>query len=286
MNPNAINQKVYNFKFNIVPQGNVEFKYFPGHIVHSIFLKAISIIDKAYAKWLHDVKAIKPFSVKPFFKLKPQGRIQIVQRLETGVNYYFEVSIFDRKLKEIFFQALREVIRRGYIVIRNTKAILQGIEYSEVSIKPRKISDKDLIQVRVKFITPTRFPVKKSIRLRKAKFRLMPIPESLVFNLVHHWNYFVDVNSRIDEKEIVEYTLNFAYENKFNLKTVKVDIDKERFFIGSVGVAEYIFLNPKEYDEKYLKYYEYITLLLEYAKYSNVGASKPLGFGVVEVEIL
>lgn len=113
------------------------------------------------------------------------------------------------------------------------------------------------------------------------KFSFCPEPARLVKSIYKHWYTFI--NKHISSK-IIEWTYNYVVladfgtfrKNKSNVVTVK--LPKGEIVRGFIGYGIYQVFGSKRLHQ--------LWALLRYGQLINVGTSKSMGLGVIEVREL
>ncbi|RLE60317.1 MAG: CRISPR-associated endoribonuclease Cas6 [Thermoprotei archaeon] len=262
--------------FRFILNKDVILPRFTGGIVLSLVLNLISIVDEELARKLHESKAVKPYSVSPFMS---GGRVIFPPKssfthLYAGRMYSFR-ACFIGGLARTILEAF-SILPEGSVKLMNADMYISEVEVKSLSfreIKPVEASGEG--DVKVVFLTPTRFAVRRSKPMRKPKFSLFPAPERLFHSIVHHWNSFA--GDRVSEQKFIDWVIDNVYEVDYHTRSCSVDIGKGRKAVGFTGYVIYRIEGSKSKRDFALK-------LLRYAEYVNVGNAKSMGLGVVRIE--
>ena len=276
------NAFITTLELTFTPAKDILLPRFTGGIALSCFLNIISTIDEKYAKKLHESKEIKPYSCTPFYPtLKPEKLLsppKCITHLKIGRKYSARITIISDELMTKFLLGLNKMtLEEPVFSLMNTPCIINDLSakvFTFNTLQPKIKSDI----IKVKFLTPTRFAVRGTIKRKRPKFRLFPVPENLFHSLVHHWNTFASSESKIPEVKFMDYIVNFVYEDDYKIKRESVEIGKDRKAVGFIGYCVYRFYETKS------KWFEIALKLLTYGELVNVGNAKSMGLGVIKVE--
>ncbi len=269
------------FTLFFTPEADILMPRFTGNIVLSSLLVLISKVDAKLAKRLHASKEVKPYSCTPIYPKSGEFRLppkRSVTHLRRSKVYQVRMALITDTLIEKFMKAITNEASKEWALkfmgvrcpIINVSAHIRAFD----EIKPKFLSEL----VKVRFLTPTRFAVKSTVRRPRPKFRLFPIPENLFHSLVHHWNYFAPENLKINESQLYEYVLNYVVEDDYKIHRESVEIGKGRKAIGFIGYCTYRF------DMLEHPMFKTCMKLLSYGELINVGNAKSMGLGVIRVE--
>ena len=273
---------IASFELTFIPLRDILLPRFTGGIALSSLLSLLSQADSSLAKRLHSSKEMKPYSCTPIY---PHGRIPSlpskgsITHLRKGMRYCLRFTLITDIIIEKFLQAINAIsqdqtwdLRLMDVRCPILEAKAQVTTYRE--IRPSMRDD----YVKVRFLTPTRFAVRSTMRRPKPKFRLFPVPENLFHSLAHHWNSFAPKSLKIDENQLYEYVLNLVAEDDYNIRRESVEIGKGRKAVGFTGYCVYHFQRPDH------PAFEACMKLLAYGELVNVGNAKSMGLGVMKVE--
>jgi len=270
-------------ELTFTPTKDILLPRFTGGIALSCFLNIISTVDEKYAQKLHESKEIKPYSCTPFYPtpkpeklLPPQGHITY---LKEGQKYSTRITIISDELMTKFLLGINQITLQEpfTFILMNTPCIINDLAakvYTFDTLQPKIKTDI----VKIRFLTPTRFAVRGTIKRKRPKFRLFPVPENLFHSLIHHWNHFTPPELRIPETKFMDYVINFVYEDDYKIRRESVEIGKDRKAVGFTGYCVYRFHETKN------KWYETALKLLTYGELVNVGNAKSMGLGVIKIE--
>ena len=269
-------------ELSFIPSKDILLPRFTGSITLSCILNIISTIDKEYAEKLHESKQLKPYSCTPIYPLPNPEKLlpppNHITYLKLNKKYAMRITIISDNLMTKFLLGLNDLaIEALYFKLMEVPCLINDISvraYTFNSLEPKVKSD----MIKVRFLTPTRFAVRGTVKRKRPKFRLFPVPENLFHSLVHHWNYFAPPESRIPETKFLDYVVNFVYEDDYKIKRETVEIGKGRKAVGFIGYCVYRFYKTKS------KWFEIALRLLTYGELINVGNAKSMGLGVIKVE--
>jgi len=272
------------FDISFVPLRDIVMPRFTGVISLSSLLALFSRVDWSLAKVLHESKVIKPYSCTPIYpeggspSLSSRGSITHLKR---GYRYHIRFTLITNNVAKMFLRAITKVSESSNgswdLSFMDVRCPIMEISVQVLTYKDITPSVEDEY-VKVRFLTPTRFSVRSTVRRPKPKFRLFPVPENLFHSLVHHWNTFAPDNCKINEEVLYEYVLNYVTEVDYRIARESVEIGKGRKAIGFTGYCAYHF---QLCDDPMFKA---CMKLLSYGELVNVGNAKSMGLGVIKVE--
>ena len=231
---------------------------FSGKNINAWLLSVISDYDKSLAEKIHSGKnwPMSPYSVKPLFY-----KDKIAKKIIPKREYIAKISILDDALKEPFILSLAEKLGER-VRLGRCEFVLSNIYGSLWN--PEKI---EAYSLSIRFRSPTFFKV-----IGKNKNVLFPISRGLLGTPMRLWNYFI-------EKKFTKEDLNelsgLLFIREYNIRTAKpIRLSRNRKVIGFVGEAKFEVLGEAKT----------ISELLSLGEFSNVGGSRTLGFGCIEVK--
>lgn len=242
---------------------------FSGHLVRGWLLDFFSKVDPELAGALHTPDQLRPYSVSSAFPLGEKRIHGDLLRVKAGDEFQFRLGFL---VDEVGEELLRNLFR--------FKAKLGEVEFSLVEVNLRRKSYEEFVKdvsvsdrFRVFFRTPTQL----SVRGVDFPF-LFPDPRYVYPSIARLWNAFAPEYVRVDVDELYRWVSDNVYVRSYALRTVNVTMGKERRVAGFTGYADF---HMKSTDG----YAPWVTILSEYATYSNIGVKRTGGMGVVDVEL-
>ncbi|MEM0456799.1 MAG: CRISPR system precrRNA processing endoribonuclease RAMP protein Cas6 [Nitrososphaerota archaeon] len=270
------------FKFSV--SRDISFQSFSGFASRGVFFDILSRASYELAEELHKRKGIAPYSTSPIEFLEGNTNRIAYRRLPATTNASFRVSLFDPMLCKLFEKAI-------FGGLSSLRLLNEECPLSEISIKtidPKKlISDAEPIRrFSIMFRTPTVFrltprgPIDKSCR--PSPFRLYPLPDPILLtrSILRVWRSFFGqppCDNDFDEWLTVGGVAISGYPDGLKTYRLYEHPHSNKWVVGFVGTVHYS-LPDDTYDEKYAKV---ISGLLKLAEYTNVGAGKTAGFGMI-----
>ena len=217
------------------------------------------------------MKSPKAYAVTPF---SSQGSFN-PRYIPPGRVFSFRASIVEDSIARIFLKSL--VRGEGEkVTLGKTRLVLESVEAR--AVLHGDLESRGYKAYVIHFLTPVRFSVASTVKRRKPKFRLFPIPEHIFHSLSDHWNAFAP-NSLKTPKDFPEWVQNYVAEVDFKLKPVTLKGTANRVFKGSVGKLTLASVEDNRYSG-------WLTRLLEYGRYLNVGTGRSIGLGVIDYKPL
>jgi len=261
--------KMCKFTFQIKATKKGVLTPFTGPQIQALFLNIIAKQDKQLAEKLHQENILRPYAVQP---LKPlQGKKKIIEEkwiIEEGQQYSFTISTLTEELTKTMIEILAEIqqIEIGKIPFDVLQVQIESKTY-ETLLKESFAAPK----IQMEFLTPTHF------RWKEAETYLpFPLPHLFYTNLARIWNMFHPYKADLGELKI--WTIKNVYVKSFKGGTREIQI-KGTKQTGYKGKIEYIIKNPER------GYAKWATILTKYAEYTNVGAHRTQGMGVVKTDM-
>jgi len=249
--------------------GSGGIKRFSGHLVRGGLLDFFNRVDPELASELHTPNQPRPYSVSPAL---PVGKGRIYGDLfhvRKGDVFEFHLGFLIDEIGEKVLEHLSDFkIKLGEVGFTPVELKFKRKEYEEF-IKSAEIHDR----FRMVFKTPTQLSV------RSMNYPLLfPDPRYIYPSIARLWNTFAPEYVRVDVDELHGWVSGNVYVRNYRLNTVDVTMGKERKVVGFTGYADF-------YEERTDGYAPWITILSEYATFSNVGAKRTGGMGVVEIKL-
>ncbi|RLI98469.1 MAG: hypothetical protein DRP00_01910 [Candidatus Aenigmatarchaeota archaeon] len=263
-------------------------KTFTGFKIRGLIYKILREVDEDLATKLHEAKKLAPIAVTPIYKER-----------KTSHTAYMKITILDEKLSQKLSNYILKLPLGSILNLDVLK--LQPLEVSIVCIDTKKLvkNAEPITKFSIIFKTPTLFrqsfiraccpycPIPKTTcpHISKAKhYRYVPMPDPYLMlrNLLRLWKAFTGVNLKF--KEYVEWLLlgGIAIAGIPKLKTIRI-YEHPTIPKWSVGFIGKVYFNLPEdtYNEELAKTTD---ALLRFGEYSNVGANRTAGFGVIKYQ--
>lgn len=248
--------------------------YYSGKLLRAFFLRKIAEINPEFAEKLHRPDMIwgtAPYAITPL-NMKTSSNKPIPLRIAVKTNQYYEVElklveyIFKRNLSEILGE-LSNIMKIGEINFKVKKIKIERKNIPENLIK-KKEATREAKSYHIYFRTPTYFR-----QVGTEKHYMLPTPEKFIYSATKIWNTFSE--KKIDKKTIDEEILPNISVKQYRIKTVKpFKLDERRKLAGFIGNIKYVV--------KTARTARLFKIIVESAKYTNVGGNRTGGFGVVE----
>lgn len=242
---------------------------FSGHLVRGGLLSFFSRVDPELASELHTPNQLRPYSVSPAFPVG-EGRVHGgLFHVRAGDKFQFRLGFLVDAIGEKLLEHLFDFqVKLGEVEFSLVEIELRKKSYDEF-VRNVSVSDR----FRVLFRTPTQLSV------MGVDFPLLfPDPRYVYPSLARLWNTFAPEYARVDVDELYRWVSDNVYVRNYNLRTVDVTMGKERKVAGFAGYADFYMRSTDGYAP-------WVTILSEYATFSNVGVKRTGGMGVVDVRI-
>ena len=274
-----MNMYIYTFKIYLTPLHDIVLTNFTGTIVLSMFLRLLDRIEPGLADKFHSARGLKPYSVTPFFiKNSPVTGIKPVFA-HAGESMWFRVSVIG-DLGHRLLPVLTELMGTQVELFQiRAKTVVSNIEVQVRSIETLFSEGSTIFRIR--YLTPTRFAIRKPRRARRTRYSFCPEAWRIVKSTLKHWRTFTEIH--ISDK-IVLWTyqnvvmMDFGPPPSFKSNVVTVKLPRGGVVRGYVGFALYRCLSRRRLRE--------LWALLRYAELMNVGTGKSMGLGVIQLEEL
>ncbi len=270
---------IYTFKVHLTPLQDIVLTNFTGTIALSMFLKMLDRVEPGLSDKFHSAKGMKPYSVTPFFlREQPVTGVKPVI-VRAGSSIWFRVSIIGDlgyKLLPVLTELMGSELELFQI---RAKAVISNIEV-QVRSAETLLTDGSTV-FRIRYLTPTRFAIRKPRRTSRARYSFCPEAWRLVKSALRHWREFVDIH--ISDK-IILWTyqnvimMDFGPPSNFKSNVITVKLPRGGIVRGYVGFALYKCLGRRKLRE--------FWALLRYSELMNVGTGKSMGLGVIQIEEL
>lgn len=261
--------KIFRFDVKVTAVERGVLNPFTGPQVQALFLNIVAGEDPGLAEELHNSKSIKPYAVRP---LRPEsGKKNVIQGkwlIEKGKRCVFSLSALTDDLGVVLSKGLMEASTDGVMIGRVRFSI------DEVSVVCTSVKEliKNAVRPRrvlLRFLTPTHLRLKGT-----SAYFPFPLPHVMYANLAKIWNSLY--HYKIDMEEFVGWAYENVLPRAFKGVTREVWI-KEAKQVGYKGNMEIVVRDPEN------KYSSWVCVLTKFAEFSNVGAHRTMGMGVVEI---
>lgn len=266
---------------------------FSGFAVRGVLYELLKSIDPMLSEELHGLKRLAPISTTPLtFEYRSGGG------LKEGSIVSFRIT----SLLELLSVKLADYLINNPSLSMNIKdAVARLTEVAVSTIEPKKLLENatPVEFFAVQFRSPTFFrrsmvtrccpscpvPRPKCLRLRRPRrYRYVPFPDPYLMlrSLLRLWRKFTGVT--LNYKEYVEWLLDggVVASGYPALKTVRVyeHPTTPKWSVGFKGIV-YFNLPEDTFDDKMARITD---ALLRFGEYSNVGANRTAGFGVIRYQ--
>ncbi len=274
---------IQSLKFNVfcLEEGEISF---PGHVIQSIFFNLLRKGDPGLATYIHDLKAMKGYSVTPLLYTDSNKKLKLAWKIRKKLEYFFKISIYGKPLSNAALTILKGL--ETSFNIYNANFTLESVEVSVKTYEGIQRQSTPINSFSIMFISPTCF---KNFETNLVS--LFPTPFRVLDSALRVWNNFAPEKHRfkwvIEGKETAspyrEWIKTCVSEKKFKVKSVK-PIEPYKL-PGFTGQTTYIIKKQRGIDEEEHEEYCKITdTLLKFAETVNVGSQRTTGMGVIEVK--
>lgn len=236
---------------------NILLKRDYGSLFHGYLL---SKINKEYASKLHNLK-LNPYSQYFYFDKNEN-------------SYIWKISTLNKEAKEniidIILNDTDETINLNYNNIKIkilSKEITSLTNYKNIADK-FFLSDETKRFANIYFLTPTTYKVNK-------KFIFFPNLDNIFISAYNKWNEYCE-NISLEESNIISDISKNVNIIKYNLRSVKFSMEgaKINSFMGNIVI----------YCSGNKSLVNICNILLEFSKYSGIGAKTSISMGGVNIE--
>ncbi len=244
-------------------------------------------------KWLHEIKPELVHELHSFEKVRPYAINCIIHKKIPKIH--FVIVSMDDFLSETLLQDLI-TSERVKLKIGQKDYFISSIKFARIDVK-RDLVDKSkpIKGFNIQFVKPIYFNT--SMGDYSVRF---PLPNLLFGNLANIWNDNVSDITLVDRNSFINWVNAHIYISGYKLRTVKSEIGKSKPMIGAIGNASYRvtkinkkyyihFLdeNKSSYDykmvnEDYRGNCRWLETLCMMGEYTNVGANRTAGMGVIK----
>lgn len=245
-------------EIKIKPKNNILLKRDYGSLFHGYLL---SKINAEYVEKLHKLK-LNPYSQYFYFDKKEN-------------SYIWKISALNKEAKEKIIDIMLNDSDESIILNYNdikinilSKEITSLTNYKNIADK-FFLSDETKRFANIIFLTPTTYKVNK-------RFTFFPSLDNIFTSMYNKWNMYGE-NISLEDVNIVEDISKNVNIIKYNLKSVKYSMEGVKIdsFMGNITLY---CLGNKMLVNIY-------NTLLEFSKYSGIGAKTSISMGGVGVNI-
>ena len=244
---------------------------FTGGYIRGLFFTVLATFDEKLAKYVHDMKGIKPFAVEP---LKPEGSKKKVEdggwKIEKGKKYSFSFKLLHDETGKKFIEVL---LNFDKLKIGKLQFALENISVTKTTYE-ELAKNVYLGRIGLTFLTPTYFNIKG----KKFPY-VLPDIRRIAANLLNIWNRYTNPNLKFAEESAIKAIEESTFIRAHEIKTREVEIEgiKQAGFKGKVEII---------IDKENPIGAPFIVPLLHLAEYSNIGEKRTYGLGVVKTQKL
>ena len=242
-------------------------------------------------KWLHETK---PELVHTFHEIEKVRRYAINFKIHKEIpKIDFSIISFDEILSETIMKDLLTG-DKVKLTFGQKDYYISKVEFERINLKLIVEKTNPIKRFNINFVRPVYFNA--NIGDFPVRF---PNPGSLFGNLSNLWNDISKDDNTLDRKSIINWVNAHVYVSGYNMKTVQQEIGKEKPVAGGIGNASYsVSKINKNYYKHYLeelnRQYDYefvntdylsncrwLEILCKLGEYTNVGANRTAGMGVM-----
>lgn len=244
-------------EIKIKPQNNILLKRNYGSLFHGYL---ISKINKEYAEKLHN------------FKLNPYSQYFYFDKSKN--SYIWKISTLNKEAKEniidIMLNDTDETINLDY---NNTKIKILSKEIISLT-NYKNIADKFFLSEETKRFTNITFLTPTTYKLNK-EFVFFPNLDNIFVSAYNKWNTYGE-NISLEDNNIISDISKNVNIVKYNLRSVKFSMEgvKINSFMGNIVI----------YCAGNKPLVNICNILLEFSKYSGIGAKTSISMGGVNIE--
>ncbi len=262
-------------EFSVRPRSAITLSNFTGSIVMSMVLRALK--DEGLAKKLHDLKMPKPISVTPFI-LRDKVLYGGLYAVEPGSELKARLTVVGEDLAARFLDALSNV---DSVELFGVKCDFEVRQF-EFRLLGELAYLRKCGLIEIEFKSPTRF-ARRRIGVRKSvKYDFCPCMENIIKSTLIWYKRVIGIDDISKyEARILRWVYNYVYTRDFIGRVVSTRLPgRSEPQLGFIGKARYEVRSKRE-----SRLSQFWTLL-NLAELINVGTTRSLGFGFVEVKCL
>ena len=250
---------MYRFIFNLLRQKGADSNhYFSAHAFRGFFMKYMANLNPSLISVLHDNNnQIRPYSIS-------------VKHFREDASIKFLLTIFTQEISQELLQQLLS-IKEMKIIIQNRALLLLNVQFEKIYPDKFLKSARRLKKFKIQFLRPTYFNMMgRSFTMR------LPQVEYIFANLTNIWNSFAPVGCNLPKDDFLKYVIDNVYISSCELRTKALYLGKNKPEIGCSGWAIYLVNNPTN------SYCIWLDTLLCLAEFTNIGANRTAGAGVIK----
>jgi len=252
-----------------------------GYVFRGVLMKWLSEIKPELVHLLHDYEQIRPYSINRYIH-------KHIPKIDFSLTTYND-SISDALLQDLLTDENAEFIAG------EKKYYISKIMFEKVNLKQIFEQANPIKSLNIRFATPTYFNT--SMGDYPVRF---PLPALLFGNLANIWNDISKEIAEIERDQFISWVNAHVYISYYKMKTVKRNIGKPKPVYGGIGNASF---RVKRMNKMYYKHvleelgrsqdHEYVNqdyqdncrwleVLCRLGEYTNVGANRTAGLGVIK----
>ena len=251
-----------------------------GYIFRGVIMKWLSDIKPELVHKLHEFEEIRPYSINYIIHKK-------VPKLD------FIIVSYDDEIQDALFQDLI-TSEKNIIHIGQKDYYISQVRFERINIRDLIDQSNPVKSFNLNFIRPIYFNTSKGDY--PVRF---PIPILLFGNLAKLWNETAKNTSEIDRDNFLNWVNVHVYVSGYKMKSVRTEIGKPKPVVGGLGNVSYrvVKINKhyykhmlkemnREYDYKFVNddysgNCRWLEILCKLGEYTNVGANRTAGMGVI-----
>lgn len=250
------------------------------YIFRGVIMEWLSEVKPELVHKLHEYEEIRPYSIN----CKIHKKIPKID---------FTFTSYNEKISKILIEDLlsKEKVK---LHIGQKDYYISRIKFEQIDIRSFFEQSKAVKVFNINFATPVYFNT--SMGDYPVRF---PIPVLLFGNLVNIWNDLSSRESEIERDIFLNWINAHVYISGYKMKSVKNEIGKPKPMVGGLGNVTYrvtkmnknyykYFLKElnREYDynfvnDDYSNNCRWLEILSLVGEYTNVGANRTAGMGVI-----
>ncbi len=251
-----------------------------GYIFRGVIMGWLREIKPELVHKLHEYQEIRSYSINCIIYKK-------IPKID------FIIVSMDDTLSDTLLQDLIST-ERAKLKIGEKDYFISRVKFERLNFRTFLEQAKPVKVFSLNFVKPAYF----NTSMGDYPVRL-PIPNLLFGNLVNIWNDILRSEAEIDRETFINWVNAHVYVSGHKMRTVRTDIGKPKPVVGFLGNASFkvtkinknyykhflIKLN-REYDyefvnEDYSNNCRWLEILCRLGEYTNVGANRTAGMGVI-----
>ncbi len=276
------------FLMEIFSSNDILLDRYSGFYVRAIFFNLLSLINEDVATAIHESKEVAPYSVSPLMDHK--GRT-VYYKIKGGRSYFFWIAVHEenillKTLKDAIFRLLERPVEDKLLFLKDREVLVVSASTIQKSynnlLKECYEGMPPLRKFSIKFSSPCFFRRPRGTQGSVVKYIPLPLPESILGSPLKVYCKYAGCDQKF-VKEYLEWLNNggiliSGYKKGIRTKKVIEDKSTRLWYVGFVGDVGFS-LADDTYDERFAKFTEF---LLKLAEFTNVGANRTAGFGVIQ----